>query len=186
MRIVRKKAFETNSSSCHSLTYVKSDNPLSYLEEWKQECNLRKLVITLRGYYEQPNAYRVEDKLSYIFSDFLNGKEDEFVTTEHNDDCYNGGFSQSYINAFSSGAFSKHTIHKDVLDELIKKEPKLVRLIKLLKKHGFELEFTVKGSGWIGVDHESQGLGRSIMNYTDDQILEFLFNHNNYFELGAC
>lgn len=33
MRIIRKKAFETNSSSCHSLTYVKSDNPLSYLEE---------------------------------------------------------------------------------------------------------------------------------------------------------
>ena len=61
-----------------------------------------------------------------------------------------------------------------------------MRLIKLLKKHGFELEFTVKGSGWIGVDHESQGLGRSVMRYTDDQILEFLFNHNNYFELGVC
>ena len=186
MRIVRKKAFETNSSSCHSLSYVKSDNPLHYIEEWKQECKLRKLVITLRGYYEQPNAYRVEDKLSYIFSDFLNGKEDEFVTTEHDDSCFNGGISQAYINAFTSGAFSKHTIHEDVLDKLIKNEPELVRLVELLEKHGFNLEFTVEGSGWIGVDHESQGLGKSIMNYTDDQILEFLFNHNNYFELGVC
>lgn len=186
MRIIRKKAFETNSSSCHSLTYVKSDNPLSYLEEWKQECNLRKLVVTLRGYYEQPNAYRVEDKLSYIFSDFLGGLEEEFITTTQDDSCFAGGVSQASINAFLSGAFSSHTINKRALNKLIKNEPELVRLIELLKKHGFKLEFTVKGSGWIGVDHESQGLGRSVMRYTDDQILEFLFNHNNYFELGVC
>ena len=186
MRIVRKKAFETNSSSCHSLTYVKSDNPLAYLEKWKQECNLRKLVITLRGYYEQPNAYRVEDKLSYIFSDFLGGLEEEFVTTETDGSWADGGISQASIDAFLSGAFSSHKINGSALGKLIKNEPELVRLVGLLEKHGFELEFTVEGSGWIGVDHESQGLGRSIMRYTDDQILEFLFNHNNYFELGVC
>jgi len=188
MRIIRKKAFETNSSSCHSLTYVKSNDPMSYLKAWKDKNpNVKTLEVTLKGYYNDSCACSVKDKLSYIFSDLVNHREDEIVASvEEVGDPFANGVSQKSIDAYLTGAFTDIKLNKNKLKNMIAQDERMFRLVKIMKDYaGIDLTFKVGGIGWIGVDHESVGTGASVMNLTDSEIIEVLFNGNNYFELGA-
>ena len=117
----------------------------------------------------------------------MNHREDEIVASvEEVGDPFANGVSQKSIDAYLTGAFTDIKLNKNKLKNMIAQDERMFRLVKIMKDYaGIDLTFKVGGIGWIGVDHESVGTGASVMNLTDSEIIEVLFNGNNYFELGA-
>lgn len=180
MKIVRKSVFETNSSSCHSLSI--SSNTMKDIcssEEFKRirkEYVLAKkpVKVELEGYCGG-NFFvsSFEEKLSYIFSDFAQCNHN-LVNIEY--DFPKNLDIEDLVSAFGTPKYVKGKgLNPEEMQEYLKIEGVQDLIAYLKETWGIEVEFVAGYSGWVGVDHESDGLGR---NLTKDkgELAGFLFD----------
>lgn len=183
-KIIRKSAFETNSSSCHSLTFTnKGDDKLSLKAELKRLENQypdKIIPVVLEGYCGGDVwLSSVEDKLSYIFSDFcpedirhnLNEIERRFPEDMHIEDLIRSFDSPFYI--------VRKGFNEEALKEFLKVEQVADFINWIKKKTGFDVRFEPGNAGWVGIDHESCGKGRGIYFLPEEKRYAFLFSTEN-------
>lgn len=191
MRIIRKRTFETNSSSCHSLTMEYTPTPEDIEKAIAKIRDTQDSVkVTLKGYYNNPPAYSLEDKLSYIFTDFLQDISDELVCieeVEEENNIYRNVDVMTAISLFKAGVGSRSHTNYRVLEKFKDNNPEFQKLWELVEEWtGLPIEIKVHNNGSVYVDHESVGLGRSLVKeWNVDKLKTFLFDSRNYFDLKA-
>lgn len=180
MKIVRKSVFETNSSSCHSLSI--SSNTMKDIRNSEEFKRVRKeyvlanksVKVELEGYCGG-NFFvsSFEKKLSYIFSDFAqcnHGLVDIKYNFPKNLDI------QALVDSVGTPRYVESKgLNSEEMQEYLEIEGVQDLIAYLKDTWNIEVEFVAGYSGWVGVDHESDGLGRNLTK-DKEELAKFLFD----------
>ncbi len=157
---IRKRVFETNSSSSHSLTVGGSDlAELPFPEEV-----LRRGMIDIpvdNFQWEWKRFYTAAGKASYLLTQLAGNEFSDYGNIPNE--------SES---------------EEDLTLRLCQENEKLGLLRKVIEEYtGCAVTFRREPSGWAGIDHESEGVGLDLFN--DENLLQrFLFDPTSYIQTG--
>lgn len=130
-KIIRKQTFETNSSSCHSLTFIPCDNLLIKgnlrKHHKRNELKTEYPYCTFTHHYSNEGVLNnFESKLNYLVNDILNRYHlwgDKSITEYCQWDNYNETFSDTYFDFVKRNQFAldlyKEQYGQNIYDEFL-------------------------------------------------------------------
>lgn len=178
---IRKKVFETNSSSTHSFTYdteIENFTNEEILKSFNERGSLitidnNKILITLEEYGWERRIYRQPDKkISYILTML---KSNILENIETND-------KYEYLYNFRCSKELKEKIERKIVN-LLKETETFNEIENFFKDLGLkftEIEFENIESSYV--DHQSLICEETLLKKINNDIIGFIINKNSYFE----
>lgn len=191
MKIIRKRCFETNSSSCHSISLVKSDESWDTngcLHQWakflesemsnfatldihendSQSSFLIELPIIITGGtygWEFERLFDIKKKLNYAFTSLVGAN---FQSKEH---CMSSDEFKKFQSTFKSFEFFS-------LDEF--EEWEIPQYVNIKVEFKFDIDWDEYRDSYI--DHDSVGL---LDDMSEDELRRLVFDPRNSIILDA-